>query len=143
MKIFSELLLQLTSPLKHVGPSHQGRSPLTESTKLLHFQMVMTIRNYNANDYKIKIYVMQMMQDVMKSMKLEKYLNYTQSCQQMLYLAELNMLTLHKKKINEHNNMIGISNKNSFDIKVLRKFMKNSNNFAKTNPLHNHAEDRN
>ena len=27
--------------------------------------------------------------------------------------------------------MIGISKKNSFDIKVLRKFMKNSNNFAK------------
>lgn len=75
---------------------------------------------------------MQMMQDIMKSMKLEKHLNYTQSYQQMLYLAELNMLTLHKKKkINEHNSMIGISKKNSFDIKVLRKFMKNSNNFAK------------
>ena len=27
--------------------------------------------------------------------------------------------------------MIGISKKNSFYIKVLRKFMKNSNNFAK------------
>ena len=38
---------------------------------------------------------MQMMQDVIKSMELEKYLNYTQSYQQMLYLAELNMLTLH------------------------------------------------
>jgi len=37
--------------------------------------------------------------------------------------------------------MIGISQKNSFDIKVLRKFMKNSNNFAKTNPLYNHAEN--
>ena len=39
--------------------------------------------------------MMQMMQDVIKSMELEKYLNYTQSYQQMLYLAELNMLTLH------------------------------------------------
>lgn len=75
--------------------------------------------------------MMQMMQDIMKSMKLEKYLNYTQSYQQMFYLAELNMLTFHEKKINEHNNMIGISKKNSFYIKVLRKFMKNSNNFAK------------
>lgn len=87
---------------------------------------------------------MQMMQDVIKSMELEKYLNYTQSYQQMLYLAELNMLTLHTHtKIIEHNNMIGISKKNSFDIKVLRKFMKNSNNFAKTNPLYNHAENIN
>ena len=42
---------------------------------------------------------MQMMQDIMKSMKLEKYLNYTQSYQQMFYLAELNMLTFHEKKL--------------------------------------------
>lgn len=41
------------------------------------------------------------------------------------------MLTL-MKKINQNNDMIGISKENNFDIKVLRKFMKNSNNFAKS-----------
>lgn len=61
--------------------------------------MVMTIRNFNANDYKIKICVMQMMQDVMKSMKLEKYLNYTELPTNVIFGRVKHVNTPHTKKL--------------------------------------------
>ena len=46
------------------------------------------------------------------------------------YLTELNTLTLHEKKINQNNDMIGASKENNFYVIFLRKFVKNSNDFT-------------
>lgn len=99
MKVLTnELPLQLTSHSSTLALLINVGQTLTECTKRLHFQItVITIRNHNANDCKIKMQMVQMMQDVMMSIKVEKYLNYTQSHRQIIGRVK-NMLTLHGGK---------------------------------------------